>query len=99
MLADDHSAAPSRKRVRFAGRTMHAAGSSAAASPLDLPDPDLNQVRACSCLPFLSRRYVQVCDEYNRFRRIGEGTYGIVYRGHNKKTNMKVALKKINLLK
>nr|CAB3229339.1 cyclin-dependent kinase 1-like [Phallusia mammillata] len=36
-------------------------------------------------------------DDYVKIEKIGEGTYGVVYKGRNKKTNQIVALKKIRL--
>lgn len=36
-------------------------------------------------------------DDYIKIEKIGEGTYGVVYKGRNKKTNKTVALKKIRL--
>ncbi|ELU06525.1 hypothetical protein CAPTEDRAFT_148267 [Capitella teleta] len=36
-------------------------------------------------------------EDYIKVEKIGEGTYGVVYKGRNKKTNRTVALKKIRL--
>lgn len=36
-------------------------------------------------------------DDYVKIEKIGEGTYGVVYKGKNKKTGKAVALKKIRL--
>ncbi|XP_013393481.1 cyclin-dependent kinase 1 isoform X2 [Lingula anatina] len=36
-------------------------------------------------------------DDYVKIEKIGEGTYGVVYKGRNKKNNKTVALKKIRL--
>lgn len=36
-------------------------------------------------------------DDYIKIEKIGEGTYGVVYKGRNKKTGQAVALKKIRL--
>lgn len=36
-------------------------------------------------------------DNYNKIEKIGEGSYGIVYKAINKNTNSWVALKKILL--
>ncbi|KAL4240862.1 Cell division protein kinase 1 [Mactra antiquata] len=36
-------------------------------------------------------------DNYIKVEKIGEGTYGVVYKGKNKKTGALVALKKIRL--
>ncbi|XP_046553756.1 cyclin-dependent kinase 1-like [Haliotis rubra] len=36
-------------------------------------------------------------EDYNKIEKIGEGTYGVVYKGRHKKTNRLVALKKIRL--
>nr|XP_039273406.1 cyclin-dependent kinase 1-like [Styela clava] len=36
-------------------------------------------------------------EDYIKIEKIGEGTYGVVYKGRNKKTNQHVALKKIRL--
>ncbi|XP_005111813.1 cyclin-dependent kinase 1 isoform X2 [Aplysia californica] len=36
-------------------------------------------------------------DEYSKIEKIGEGTYGVVYKGRHKKSNRLVALKKIRL--
>ncbi|CAJ0936385.1 unnamed protein product, partial [Mesorhabditis belari] len=36
-------------------------------------------------------------DDFVKLEKIGEGTYGVVYKGRNRKTNQMVALKKIRL--
>ncbi|XP_041364501.1 cyclin-dependent kinase 1-like [Gigantopelta aegis] len=36
-------------------------------------------------------------EDYTKIEKIGEGTYGVVYKGRHKKTNRLVALKKIRL--
>ncbi|XP_022256878.1 cyclin-dependent kinase 1 [Limulus polyphemus] len=36
-------------------------------------------------------------EDYTKIEKIGEGTYGVVYKGKNKKTGQLVALKKIRL--
>ena len=36
-------------------------------------------------------------EKYQRINKIGEGTYGIVYKARNKLTNEIIALKKIRL--
>ncbi|XP_076441299.1 cyclin-dependent kinase 1-B-like [Babylonia areolata] len=36
-------------------------------------------------------------DEYAKIEKIGEGTYGVVYKGRHRRTNQLVALKKIRL--
>ncbi|CAL1530848.1 unnamed protein product [Lymnaea stagnalis] len=36
-------------------------------------------------------------DDYSKIEKIGEGTYGVVYKGRHKKSNRLVALKKIRL--
>ncbi|VDI45354.1 cyclin-dependent kinase 1, partial [Mytilus galloprovincialis] len=36
-------------------------------------------------------------EDYVKIEKIGEGTYGVVYKGRHKKTNRLVALKKIRL--
>lgn len=36
-------------------------------------------------------------DEFIRIEKIGEGTYGVVYKGKNKMTGQIVAMKKIRL--
>lgn len=40
---------------------------------------------------------VAVMEDYIKIEKIGEGTYGVVYKGRNKKTGLCVALKKIRL--
>lgn len=40
---------------------------------------------------------VSTMDDYVKIEKIGEGTYGVVYKGKHKKTNRYVALKKIRL--
>lgn len=41
--------------------------------------------------------FLPMTDSYQRIEKIGEGTYGIVYKAINRKTNSIVALKKIRL--
>ncbi|KAG7944953.1 hypothetical protein I3843_15G129100 [Carya illinoinensis] len=36
-------------------------------------------------------------DQYEKVEKIGEGTYGVVYKARNRKTNQTLALKKIRL--
>lgn len=36
-------------------------------------------------------------DQFEKIEKIGEGTYGVVYKGRNKVTNQIVAMKKIRL--
>lgn len=36
-------------------------------------------------------------DDYQKIEKIGEGTYGVVYKGRNKITGQLVAMKKIRL--
>lgn len=36
-------------------------------------------------------------DEFQKIEKIGEGTYGVVYKGRNKTTGQIVAMKKIRL--
>lgn len=36
-------------------------------------------------------------EDFVKLEKIGEGTYGVVYRGKNKKTGKMVAMKKIRL--
>ncbi|CAI2348122.1 unnamed protein product [Caenorhabditis sp. 36 PRJEB53466] len=36
-------------------------------------------------------------DDFTKLEKIGEGTYGVVYKGRNRKTNAMVAMKKIRL--
>nr|KAG5714827.1 hypothetical protein BaRGS_000315 [Batillaria attramentaria] len=40
---------------------------------------------------------IPAMDDYVKIEKIGEGTYGVVYKGRHKKTNRMVALKKIRL--
>lgn len=35
--------------------------------------------------------------DYERIEKVGEGTYGVVYKARNKENNEMVALKKIRL--
>lgn len=37
-------------------------------------------------------------DDFLKIEKIGEGTYGVVYKGKNKKTGELVAMKKIRLV-
>lgn len=41
--------------------------------------------------------HTSTLDDYMKIEKIGEGTYGVVYKGRHKKTNRFVALKKIRL--
>ncbi len=43
----------------------------------------------------LAYRYTM--EDYDKLEKIGEGTYGVVYKARNKKTGKLVALKKIRL--
>jgi cyclin-dependent kinase 1 len=36
-------------------------------------------------------------EDFQKIEKIGEGTYGVVYKGKNKKTGQIVAMKKIRL--
>lgn len=36
-------------------------------------------------------------EDFQKIEKIGEGTYGVVYKGRNKKTGQIVAMKKIRL--
>ncbi len=36
-------------------------------------------------------------DDFQKIEKTGEGTYGVVYKGKNKKTGQIVAMKKIRL--
>lgn len=36
-------------------------------------------------------------DNYRKIEKVGEGTYGVVYKGEHRKTGTIVALKKIRL--
>ena len=36
-------------------------------------------------------------EDFQKIEKIGEGTYGVVYKGRNKKTGLIVAMKKIRL--
>ena len=38
-----------------------------------------------------------MADNYHKIEKIGEGTYGVVYKARDKTTNQIVALKKIRL--
>lgn len=48
------------------------------------------------CKPFVAVRHRM--DKYEKLEKIGEGTYGIVYKARDKTTNEIVALKKIRLV-
>lgn len=39
----------------------------------------------------------QAMEDFQKIEKIGEGTYGVVYKGKNKKTGQYVAMKKIRL--
>lgn len=51
--------------------------------------------------PFCSESRLTVCRashmQYEKIERVGEGTYGVVYKARDRRTNMIVALKKIRL--
>ena len=40
---------------------------------------------------------MSVSDDYEKLEKIGEGTYGVVYKARSKKTGQLVAMKKIRL--
>lgn len=40
---------------------------------------------------------LRIQQSYTKERKIGEGTYASVYEGHQKKSNRKVAIKKIKV--
>lgn len=49
---------------------------------------------------FCSESRLTVCRahmQYEKIERVGEGTYGVVYKARDRRTNMIVALKKIRL--
>ena len=48
-----------------------------------------------SMMPGLN--FTRTCDEYKMVEKIGEGTYGQVYRGYNRETNEVVAMKKMRV--
>ncbi|XP_013381936.1 cyclin-dependent kinase 1 [Lingula anatina] len=49
------------------------------------------------CIGFGTVHFNMNMDDYVKIEKIGEGTYGVVYKGRNKKNNKTVALKKIRL--
>lgn len=43
------------------------------------------------------QKLIKIADQYYRIQKIGEGTYGVVYKAINLSTNKVCALKKIRL--
>ncbi|CAJ0585013.1 unnamed protein product, partial [Mesorhabditis spiculigera] len=52
---------------------------------------------ASGCLAVVMAQPHFSLDDFQKLEKIGEGTYGVVYKGRNKKTNQTVAMKKIRL--
>lgn len=47
--------------------------------------------------PYITNSNDSEKDKYQRINKIGQGTYGVVYKARDKETNEIVALKKIRL--
>ena len=56
----------------------------------------LRRGAACAQLPRGSRALLPV-EDYEKVEKIGEGTYGVVYKGVHRQTGDTIALKKIRL--
>ncbi|CAN6903674.1 unnamed protein product [Brassica oleracea] len=62
--------------------------------PIVAGDDVFPRIRVAFSLVFL---ILEVMDQYEKVEKIGEGTYGVVYKARDKVTNETIALKKIRL--
>ncbi|XP_050843792.1 serine/threonine-protein kinase PAK 3-like [Serinus canaria] len=66
----------------------------------DLLEVRVSVLKFASCILFLSGRVVSVGDpekKYTRWKRVGSGGFGTVYKAFNAATGQAVAIKKLNL--
>lgn len=50
------------------------------------------------CVIFICVSFSSMCEQFDNFKKIGQGGFGIVYRAHHKLDGVNYAIKKIELL-